>query len=199
MQKRRSFQRPIGVRRYRKLMVIATEGSKTEPQYFSLFNNLESVIKTYCLKGGRDSAPPRVLKRMQVYLKDSGLLPTDEAWLVVDRDSWTGEQLDQLHHWSAQANNYGFALSNPSFEYWLLLHFDEGKRIASSRDCLDRLRAYLPNYKKDIDQKKFTPDIIDAAIERASQRDNPPCADWPRMAGNTTVYRLVRKLLGTTG
>ncbi len=198
MSKRRRFQRPVGVRHYRKLIVIATEGSKTEPQYFSLFNNQESVIKSYCLKCRHDSAPPNVLKRMKNYLENSGLRSTDEAWLVVDRDHWTEEQLDQLYHWSEQAENYGFALSNPRFEYWLLLHFEDGCGIAGAQECSDRLKRHLPDYKKNIDPRKFMPDTIDAAISRASQRDHPPCADWPRLVGSTTVYRLVRKLLGVS-
>jgi hypothetical protein len=196
MSKRRSFQRPVGVRRYRKLIVIASEGSKTEPQYFSLFNNRESVIRSFCLRGRHDSAPPHVLKRMKDYLRNSGLRSTDEAWLVVDRDNWTEEQLDELYRWSEQAGNYGFALSNPKFEYWLLLHFEDGSGITGSQDCSDRLKGYLPDYKKDIDPRKFTPDRIDAAIERADQRDNPPCADWPRMVSSTTGYRLVRNIVG---
>lgn len=199
MSKRRKFQRPVGDRRYRKLIVIAAEGSKTEPQYFSLFNSQESVIKPYCLKGHHDSAPPKVLKRMKDYLENSGLRSTDEAWLVVDRDNWTEEQLAQLYLWSKQAENYGFALSNPRFEYWLLLHFEEGNGISGAQDCSDRLRGFLPHYKKNIDPRKFTLDTIEAAISRASQRDNPPCTDWPHLVGSTTVYRLVRKLLGEKG
>jgi len=161
-----------------------------------LFNNRESMIKPYCLRGRHDSAPPKVLKRMMDYLKKSGLRSTDEAWLVVDRDTWTEGQLDELYHWSDQEENYGFALSNPKFEYWLLLHFDDGKGIAGAQDCSDRLKGYLPNYKKDIDPSKFTIDSIQSAILRAVKRDNPPCADWPRLVGSTTVYRLVRKILG---
>jgi hypothetical protein len=32
--KRRSLKRSMGVRRYKKLFIIATEGAKTEPLYF---------------------------------------------------------------------------------------------------------------------------------------------------------------------
>jgi len=202
MAKRRRFQRPVGKRRYRRLIVIATEGSKTEPRYFFLFNNQTLTVKIKCLKGRHASAPPNVLKRMSDHIRNSGLQMGDEAWLVVDRvdrDHWTEEQLGQLYHWSEQAENYGFALSNPKFEYWLLLHFEEGNRIAGAQDCSDRLKGYLPNYEKDIDPRKFTPDTIAAAISRAGRRDNPPCADWPHSVGSTTVHRLVRKLLGTAG
>lgn len=87
------------------------------------------------------------------------------------------------------------ALSNPKFEYWLLLHFEDGDGIASPRDCSERLKRRLPGYEKGIDARKITRDRIDVAIRRARQRDNPPCADWPHVLGGTTVYRLVENIL----
>lgn len=152
MARRRKFQRPLGQRRYRKLFVIAVEGAKTEPQYFAIFNNQQSVIRVNCLKGKRDSSPPQVLRRMEDHLKKEALKKSDEAWLVVDK--WTNEQLAQLNGWSQAADNYGFALSNPKFEYWLLLHFEDGTGIASSQDCSDRLKRHLPDYDKGIDPRK---------------------------------------------
>lgn len=187
---RRKFQRSLGERRYRTLFVIAAEGAKTEPGYFAIFNDQSKVIQVTCLKGRHQSAPPKVLKRMEDHLKQEGLRASDQAWLVVDKDQWTDDQLAELHAWSQQRDHYGFALSHPKFEYWLLLHFEEGARIASSRDCSERLKRYLPDYDKGIDARKITSQGIDDAIRRARQRDHPPCADWPRAVG-TTVYRLV--------
>ena len=189
---RRKFSRPTGRRRYLKLFVIATEGTKTEPQYFDLFKNnphlFIQVVKS------KHHAPHQVLGRLKDRLKGADLSPSDEAWLVVDKDKWTDDQLAQLHAWSQEADNYGFALSNPKFEYWLLLHFEQGTGIGSPRECSDRLKQHLPNYDKGIDSRKFTPDRIKEAIDRAKARDNPPCADWPRAFGSTTVYKLVEKI-----
>jgi len=178
--------------------VIAVEGVKTEPQYFAIFNSQQSVINVNCLKGKLDSSPTQVLKRMEKYLKKESLKTTDEAWLVCDRDQWTEEQLTQLHAWSQKQDNYGFALSNPKFEYWLLLHFEDGKEISSARDCTIRLKKNLPNYDKEINPRKILPKMISDAIRRARQRDNPPCADWPRNTG-TTVYRLVERIFSNEG
>ena len=192
---RRKFQRPLGTRPYRKLFVIAVEGKKTEPEYFAIFNNGPSVIHVKCLKSGNDTSPPQVLKRMKDYLKQKQLKTSDEAWIVVDKDLWTDNQLNQLHAWAQIRSNYGFALSNPSFEFWLLLHFEDGTGIGSSQDCIDRLKRHLPGYNKAIDIRKITHDQINEAVCRAKKRDNPPCVDWPRTPGGTTVYRLVEKLL----
>ena len=192
--KRRKFIRPPGRRPYRKRFVIATEGTKTEPQYFALFNNRHSVIRVDCVKGKPHSSPPQVLKRMKDRLDREDLWASDEAWLVVDKDQWRDGQIAQLHAWSQGANNYGLALSNPNFEYWLLLHFENGRGIGSPRECSDRLKRHWPNYDKGIDAQKITPDRIEDAIDLAKARDNPPCVDWPRAFGST-VYKLVEKIL----
>jgi hypothetical protein len=192
--KRRNFQRPLGGQHYRKLFVIAVEGVKTEPQYFSIFNVKRSVIQVNCLKGNNNSSPLHVLKRMKDYLKQKELKSSDEAWLVVDKDQWTDEQLDQLFVWAQAHNNYGFALSNPKFEYWLLLHFEDGNDIVSSQNCSDRLKQCFPSYDKGIDIRKITHEQINNAIYRARKRDHPPCVDWPHAFGGTTVYKLVESI-----
>jgi hypothetical protein len=132
---------------------------------------------------------------MEDHLRRENLLASDEAWLVVDKDQWKDEELEQLHTWSQGEDNYGFALSNPRFEYWLLLHFEDGTRIGSSRECATRLKRYVPDYDKNIDVRKIKPDMIKNAIRRAKVRDNPPCADWPREFGSTTIYKLVENIL----
>jgi len=189
----RKFQRPLGERRYRKMFILATEGVMTEPQYFALFNNQKSVIYVNCLRAKHDSSPVQVLKRMEEHLKQQGIKKTDEAWLVVDKDQWTDSQLAELDRWAKKAANYGMALSNPKFEYWLLLHFEDGKNVCS-KTCTQKLKKYLPDYDKAIDIRKISTGMINDAVRRAKKRDNPPCEDWPRGTGST-VYRLVEKIL----
>ncbi len=131
-RKRASLRRALGQRRYRKMFVIATEGEKTEPSYFAIFRD-DLVIHVHCVKGDHKSSPKQVLHRMKQHLERNGITKTDEAWLVVDRDTWSEEDLLQLHEWSQEASNRGFALSNPKFEYWLLLHFEDGTEIGTPR------------------------------------------------------------------
>ena len=192
--RRRRFSRESGVRPYRKLFLIAVEGSRTEPAYFDLFRLRNATVRIKCLPGRGGNAPPQILKRIEGFMGTEDLRSSDEAWIVVDRDQWTEEQLDDLQAWAVSVDNRGFCLSNPCFEFWLLLHFEEGAGITSSRDCVARLRRHLPDYDKVVDARKFLPDQIDEAIRRARMRDIPPSSDWPRIPGNTTVYRLVEKL-----
>jgi hypothetical protein len=195
MAKRRTFQRPLGERRYKKLFVISVEGANTEPQYFALFNSSQSIVMVKCLQKKRtDSSPLQVLKTMKNHLRNEGLRKTDEAWLVVDKDEWKDEQLRVLVQWSKESDNHGFALSNPNFEYWLLLHFEEAKGVSNAQECLTRLKKHLPEYKKCIDSKRFTLERIQQAILRAKTRKaNRDDGLWPM--ASTSVYKLVEKIL----
>ncbi|MDD2714458.1 MAG: RloB family protein [Candidatus Wallbacteria bacterium] len=193
MKQKGRFQRKLGERRYKKLFVIASEGEKTEPMYFNRFNRGELIVKIKCLKNEHNSAPPRVLNRLKEYLKIESLRKTDEAWLVIDKDRWTDEQLKPLVAWAKTKVNYGFALSNPNFEYWQLLHFEDGAGVSSVRDCRERLSKYIPDCGKASPAKIFTEENIINAISRAKAKDNPPCIDWPHTYGST-VYRLVEKI-----
>ena len=161
----------MGERRYNKLFVVVVEGKETEPQYFQILNMYSSNAKVLCLKPAH-SSPLEVLDRMIRHLKQERLRDSDEAWIVVDKDQWTDQQLQKLYQWSKRNDKYGFALSNPNFRYWLLLHFEDAKKISSSRDCLDCLRKYISDYAKDIDLQLISREMIDSAIKRARLRNN---------------------------
>lgn len=187
------FRRAAGQRRYKRMFVIVAEGKVTEQEYFQLLND-ESIIHVKCLKNRSNLTPDEALLRVRGHISKESLRKTDEVWGVVDRDSWEEEHLNELHKWARSRSNYGFALSNPKFEYWLLLHFDDAKGVATGEQCDRKLAKHLPGYNKHVDGQKFTHERIEAAIDRAKKRDIPPCTDWPRNTG-TTVYKLVEKIL----
>ncbi len=189
------LRRPYNKLLYRKLFVLAVEGSKTEPEYFAIFNKLTEQQTVIQVKHSH-SAPKYLLKCMENYIDENKPKSSDEAWLVVDRDGWGEQDLNKLYAWAQKRENYGFALSNPKFEYWLLLHFEDGNNIKSPENMDRRLQKYLPNYNKRIDASKFTRERIEEAIDRARKRDCcPRCADWPRVPYVSTVYRLVERML----
>jgi hypothetical protein len=149
--KSRSFKRPLGTRRYHKLFVLAVEGDETEPEYFALFKN----VGVKCLPGKKKTSCTQVLDRLKRYLKTENVREPYEAWLVIDKEDDTGKkddnrekELQEVYKWSQLKEQYNLALSNPNFEYWLLLHFEDGTKIHSVRECLDHLKRYLPDYKQ---------------------------------------------------
>lgn len=196
MTGRRKFERNVGGSRYRRIFIISVEGIKTEPQYFAIFNDRSTVIHTTCLHDKKTSSSPlQALERMRSHLESKKLRKGDEAWIVVDKDNWNNHDLAQLFNWSLGSENYGFALSNPKFEFWLLLHFEDGNGVGSPKECDARLRKNLPCYDKAINPRKFPEDSVRKAIERAERKDSPPVGDWHKSVSGTTVYRLVKKLI----
>lgn len=89
---------------------------------------------------------------------------------------------------------FDLALSTPMFEYWLLLHFEEGQGVSSGNECIQRLKQHCPPYDKKHLNIKALEEGIRAAVERAKRKDSPPCKDWPRTPGSI-VYLLVEELL----
>lgn len=192
---RKRFLRPLGKRPYRRLFVIAVEGRVTEPQYFRMLNSEQVVIKVLC--GTKQCSPLQVLTRLQAYLRKEPLKASDEAWVVIDKDNWTDAEFDQINAWSKRSAKHGFALSNPKFEYWLILHFEDAKGLTTPAECSQRIKKHLPGYHKRVDKTKFPLESIRRAIQRAKSRDKPPCVDWPRTVGST-VYRLVERIFSAT-
>jgi len=192
MASRRKYTRPIGQRRYRRMFFISTEGTKTEPQYFCMFNDENTVVHVKVLKH-RGSNPETVLREMKRHLGEKELRKSDAAWLIVDKDRWSDTQLQSLHEWNRTDERYGLAVSNPKFEYWLVLHFEDGDGIVSARDCVRRLKKHLPGYDKNLRVESLRSRVAEAVF-RAERKDTPLCPDWPRTTG-TTVYRLVKDLV----
>lgn len=181
-----------------KLFIVSAEGSVTEPEYFKILNNLTSSARVRTLgTSSTKSSPEHLLNRIKNYLKYNTLEPNDEAWIVIDKDQWTIQQLSNLYRWSEKSSNYGLAVSNPNFEYWLLLHFEKGLKVKSIKSLHARLKRHLPNYHKHLDSRKFTKIMIEDAIQRARERDTPPCLDWPREIGCTTVYKFVERVINS--
>jgi len=179
---------------YRRLYVISPEGSKTEPRYFAFFSSTKCTVKV--LPNRHKPDPLHVLRYAEEYVNQNILRPDDEIWLVIDRDTWPEEKLATVHS-ACQEKGFGLALSNPCFEYWLLLHFEDGNRAGTTSNCRRKLKRHLPDYNKNHVENRKLQEGINQAIERARRQDVPPCTDWPRKAG-TTVYRLVEKLMDCT-
>jgi hypothetical protein len=187
------YKRKLGNRRYRVLFLLSVEGAVTEQQYLNMFNSDDSIIKIECIKKSNRSSPKEVLKAIKKFLAKIDLKKDDEAWLIVDKDQWPDDQLRELFQWTKEKQNYYFALSNPCFEYWLLLHFENPRGKINKKSCSARLKRYLPDYDKNILANKFTDENINAAISRAEAQLSSQQVDWPTTTG-TTVYRLIKNI-----
>jgi hypothetical protein len=197
-----------------KLIIIASEGTNTEKRYFDDLANAYFAPNIHVevlnrLDAGSD--PQTVLLALDEFCSRyrfrSGY---DELWLVIDVDRWRKKQLSDVGSLCAQ-KKYGYAVSNPCFELWLLLHlksldeypekvlqeFRENKRPNSNhpRTRLDiELVSLLGSYNKgDPDTSKLL-DNVGVAIERARALDKNQEHRWPNNLG-TRVYLIAEKIV----
>ena len=204
-RERRSFTRPSGFRDAT-LFVIASEGARTEPKYFrGVREQLHSSrlhIEVLERQDRSNSSPVRILRMLDSFAKDYKLRDGDQLWLVMDRDrqSWRPQAIAEVAR-ECVRKGYHLAVSNPCFEVWLLLHFEDiiqqaharkSYLLANSDHCLktevasrlDREKPYIENF--------FS--LTEQAIERAKRLDTKPRTRWPHGLG-TRVYRLLERLL----
>lgn len=107
----------------RKRVVIAVEGSETEPKYFDALKQKHREVSVKVLRKGTKSSLTSVLKRLDKERRLPNLRhDTTEYWAVIDHDRRPKEELDKFTQ-RAKQNGYCIADSNPCFELWLILHF----------------------------------------------------------------------------
>ncbi len=135
----------------------------------------------------------------------------DEFWIVADTDDntsslWIEEWEEALK--ICEEKGYGYAISNPFFEIWLLLHHDnateEDKKYAVTkehayeptihfRERLRKLKVPLKD-KKHILDKHYDREKIFQAIERAKALHLYKEDKVPKYFA-TTVYLLLEKMV----
>ena len=146
-------------------ILIVSEGSKTEPNYFS------EIRATYRLNtanvevqpGQHGTAPIQVVQ----YAKDlfeqgdrhKNIQPRafERVYAVFDRDDHISyfnalrlaESLDRkLKNDAKQFIRFEAIASVPSFELWLLLHYEDIQAPLDRDDVMRRLKQYIPTYEK---------------------------------------------------
>ncbi len=210
-------------------MVFANIGSKVK-----VINVLEDALKkndkNRTLEETRQvssCSPKNLLDKMNAYKSEHKeeynfeKHNQDEFWLIMDVDDHTDQTIvdsegkSNLEKWNAvlnecNENNYQYAVSNPFFELWLLLHFDDVNE-EDYRYAVNSSHSYVPtdHYKNRLSElkvalkknkhinkahyKKYDKKAINNAIVRAENLDSSPKCNYPTDLG-TTVYRLLKSI-----
>lgn len=180
-------------RRDAKLFVVATEGKETEKQYFRIFNSSRIKVEILATTDDGKSSPEYVLERLDIFKERYDLDEDDMLWLVSDVDRWGAKKLSSVCS-QARQKGYNLAISNPCFEVWLTLHFEEIN--TQDRTCDNfkaRLRTILGSYNgSNLDISAYQQNI-ENAVNRAKNLHQISQQDWPPTLG-THVYRLVEIL-----
>lgn len=125
------------------LILIACEGAKREPDYFKALAKqyYSQRLKIQILSPGKSiddpndspqrSAPRWIIYRIERYIEKQGinLEKGDTVWVILDKDRWALKDLHDLNL-LCKEESWGFVISNPCFEVWLLLHIKTLDKIS---------------------------------------------------------------------
>lgn len=189
-------------RKRRPIIYIICEGKETETLYFKHFRSRNCLVDIIPISS-KYKAAEHLVKHAKSLISQADYYPKDgdQLWCVFDCDDNKDQELHSATEY-AKKHGYQIAYSNPSFEYWYLLHFE--KRTGYLRDCdtvinILKSRGYLENYEKSVDVfaelLPYQADAVMRAKERVDQldADHAPvmCRDSNPV---TTVYKLVEFL-----
>jgi hypothetical protein len=202
--RRRSPHRPEKPR-----ILIVCEGKETEPNYFRGLRDEDAVRQNFSVvvqKGKGGSCTAVVEQAIAEMEKAKGRGEDfDEVWCVFDVER--PDQQEQVSKARKLAEKHGIrlALSNPSFEVWLLAHFVRTKRSFADPDAvIEELnkhwrREFGRDYEKN-DEQLYThlADRTRTAIDNARkvrEQDWAASDDIVDCNSATDAYLLVERLL----
>lgn len=189
-------------------VLIVCEGTKTEPNYFEALAQKQQGIIVYDVevKGLGRGTTDVVGKAIDLKNKNN----YDRVWAVFDKDEFPAKDFNAAIE-MGKNNGIDVAWSNEAFELWYLYHFQNVTTGMPRKDYNDKISAFVnasPKYKskKKYKYAKKDPDnyeimttygSMDLALRYAEKR-HLEYADTNYAIQNpcTTVYRLVRQLLG---
>lgn len=129
---RRPLKRKVATRRPRKTLVVFCEGERTEPEYLDALKRQPSVRDVAAVdlrvETGQSGSVPRTLVAMATEAHTRAVeeeAEIDEFWCVFDVE-WPRNHpgLEEAIQ-RARTNGINLAVSNPCFELWLVLHFQD--------------------------------------------------------------------------
>jgi hypothetical protein len=155
---RRSFGRRVPGLEFRRYVLIVCEGRKTERNYFDGLKRDQRLSATVVICGRGEN--PSSLVEFAVEERARRGHDFERVWCVFDHD----EHQDLAAAFNlARDNGICVAFSNPNFELWHLLHFQEQNASITSAKTVNRLQKYIPNYAKSMD------DIYHRILERQAK------------------------------
>ena len=193
----------------RACVLLVCEGSETEPRYFKALRQKLKLLPVEIEIVGQGAAPKTVVQRAVDMLKARKQevkqgrkdFNYDHVWCVfdVEKPHENPSLLPALNQ--ARDNGIDVALSNPCFEYWFLLHFNDcWKSLVKCKGVLRELEKHLPDYDKAQDVfEAIWPDVDDAIGRARGMADSHVRAGTPRIERDpsTEVYELVELLRKT--
>jgi len=220
-----------------KIIFLSCEGAVTEHEYFELISDIFSEVKSKIQfidimedilkiperhrteeqkRKVSKSKPWQLVQKIEEFKVEKNSTYDfekhldDEFWIISDVDDHTNEE--NVEKWNemiqlCEDKGYGYAISNPFFEIWLLLHHvdvceKDFKYAVTSEHPYEKNSHYRERIRHDgqaplhkqkhIKKEHYTKEKVELAIERA-RRLHKDGDKWPSDLG-TTVYLLLEKI-----
>lgn len=124
--------------------LIATEGTRTEPNYFKALKTELEKSNRFSIDisvQGKGKATTTLVNKVHRQIEYNHQ-EYDRVWVVFDRDEFP--DFDEAIQQAAE-HKINCAWSNESFELWLLLHFKDVSGHTDRKDLCDLLEAAIRN------------------------------------------------------
>ena len=175
-------------------------------------DNIETSCKILIEDLREEYEVVNIVEDISEIIKDSGLTYEegfDQICLIVDRDKdsfISTPENNQYKYVLDKCNKMGFqfCVTNPCFEFWLLLHFDEvfeldeekllnnSKVTAKRRYAENELRKIWPGYNK----SSYHSEKLVKNIDKAIENEKKFCEDIEQLENSvgSNIGRLVQKM-----
>lgn len=146
-----------------KTILIATNGKVTEMTYLAQLKQ-SSKLKNVRIKVEFVNEEPRQLLR-KLQSPNGDVSDYDEVWIVVDED---GKDLTSFvkscEKLSSKKQPWYPVISRPSFEIWIIAHYERIKNYANQHDAQKHLQQHAPKRKA---EKALPQDFPYQAVSQA--------------------------------
>jgi hypothetical protein len=198
-RQRRPARQPAFRTPKRRILII-TEGAVTEKKYLE---GLITACKNPCVEFkviGGVGVPMTIVETAirskrsaseRAHAENDRNLEFDEIWCVFDVDQHP--KLSEAQK-MAEQNRIELAVSNPCFELWLWLHFEDSPGPQSTQSLLVMLKKHIPDYKKHVRFSEVKQGYH-SAVQRARAIDQQ-LSDKGQVGRNpsTGVWRLTESI-----
>ena len=197
------LHRRVDTRKGSPVMLVVCEGEATEPRYFNAITK-HLRLAAVTVRGARGSAPMTVVqdaveaktRREEEARESPSIAPYDQVWCVFDVDQHP-KMKDALAF--AEKHQINVALSNPCFEFWILLHFERFATTNQSRKQIRReLNRHIPEYCKSTDYSSLLLPRLDSAVTNSAHiwmaqwgSRNPTASNASENNPSTLVHKLI--------
>jgi hypothetical protein len=180
--------------------VVYCEGERTEPEYLDALKRQPSVRDLAALdlriETGQGGSVPRTLVAMATEARSRAIdeeAEIDEFWCVFDVEWPRNHPGVKEAVQQARTNGIKLAVSNPCFELWLILHFQDHTAWLDNNQAR-RLRRQLDgSADKGLDAARYMPHTANAAC-RAAELDRRHLHDgtvFPHDNPSSGMHRLL--------